>query len=161
MRIRNRLLLGFLIIIAITTPNGIIGFLKVDNTLSQIENDLSNSLEDLKTVSRLNNLVVHIRYLDEVLTQAARNYAFTGDAKWLDIYLESESQLDKAIKDAILIGAQEEKTLFESVDIANRRLVALEHTIIDLVKEGKPEEAIIILEGQEYWENKKTLQVRP
>ncbi|HWP78028.1 MAG TPA: ATP-binding protein [Candidatus Nitrosotenuis sp.] len=155
MRIRNKLLLGFLIIIAITTPNGIIGFLKVNNTLSQIENDLSNSLEDLKTASRLNNLAANIRYLDEVLTQAARNYAFTEDAKWSNIYFESEPQLDKAIKDAILIGAQEEKTLFESVDMANRRLVALEHASINLVKEGKPEEAIMILEGQEYWENKK------
>lgn len=123
MRIRNKLLLGFLIIISITTPNGIIGFLKVNNTLSQFENDLNNSLEDLKTASRLNNLAVNIRYLDEVLTQAARNYAFTGDAKWLDIYFESEPQLDKAIKDAILIGAQEEKTLFESVDMANRDLL--------------------------------------
>lgn len=155
MRIHNKLLFGFLIIIAITIPNSIIGFLMLNNTLSQFENDLSNSLEDLKTASRLNNLAVTIRYLDEVLTQAARNYAFTGDAKWSDIYFESEQQLDKAIKDAILIGAQEEKTLFESVDMANRRLVALEHTSINLVKEGKPEEAIMILEGQEYWENKK------
>jgi signal transduction histidine kinase len=155
MRIRNKLLFGFLIIIAITTPNGIIGFLKVNNTLSQIENDLSANLEDLKTASKLNNLAANIRYLDEVLTQAARNYAFTTDLRWSDIYFESEPQLDKAIKEAISIGAQEEKTFFESVDMANRRLVSLEHQSIDLVREGKADQAIAILESQEYWENKK------
>ncbi|MEW6042648.1 MAG: ATP-binding protein [Thermoproteota archaeon] len=155
MRIRNKLLFGFLIIIAITTPNGIIGFLKVNNTLSQIETDLNVSLVDLKTASKLNNLAANIRYFDEVLTQAARNYAFTTDTKWSDIYFEAEPQLDKAIKEAILTGAQEEKALFESVDMANRRLVELEHQSIDLVKAGKAQEAIAILESQEYWENKK------
>ncbi|MEM3064633.1 MAG: ATP-binding protein [Candidatus Nitrosotenuis sp.] len=155
MKIRNKILIGFLAIMAVTMPNGVIGFLKVNNTLSQIENDLNRSLEDLKTASRLNNLASDMRYLDEVLTQSARNYAFTADPKWSEIYFEAEPQLDKTIRDAILIGAQEEKTFFDSVDVANRKLVALEHAAIDLVREGKSEEAIMILEGQEYWENKK------
>ncbi len=155
MKIRNKLLFGFLIIIAITTPNGIIGFLKVDNTLSQVENDLSSSTEELKTASRLNNLATNMKYLDEVLTQAARNYAFTTDEKWSEIYLESEPELDQTIKEAISAGAQEERAFFESIDAANRRLVELEHKSITLVREGKPQEAILILESQEYWENKQ------
>lgn len=155
MKIRNKLLFGFLIIIAITTPNGIIGFLKVDNTLSQVENDLSSSTEELKTASRLNNLATNMKYLDEVLTQAARNYAFTTNEKWSEIYLESEPELDQTIKEAISAGAQEERAFFESIDAANRRLVDLEHKSITLVREGKSQEAILILESQEYWENKQ------
>jgi signal transduction histidine kinase len=149
------MLFGFLIIIAITTPHGIIGFFKVGNSLFIIENDLAANLEGLKTTSRLNNLAIYVRYYDEVLTQAARNYAFTTDEKWSKIYFESEPKLDSIIKEACDIGTQEEKIFFQNIDEANLRLVELEHRSIELVKEGKITDAISILDGQEYAENKK------
>jgi signal transduction histidine kinase len=155
MKIQNKLLLGFLVIIAITAPNGIIGFLKVENSISQIETNMASSLQELKTASRLNDLAVLTRYYDEVLTQAARNYAFTEGERWRDIYYDSEPKLDNIIKEAIMIGTDEEKSFFQKINLANIRLVELEHRSIDLVDSGKMSEAISILEGQEYWENKR------
>ncbi|MFY9300588.1 MAG: ATP-binding protein [Candidatus Nitrosotenuis sp.] len=154
MKIRNKLFCGFLIILAISTPNGIIGFLKVDNGIKEIETEMTSSLQDLKTASRLNNLASLMRYYDEVLTQSARNYAFTEDKKWSDVYYESEPKLDKIIKEALSIGTQEENKFFQKINLANLRLVELEHESIDLVMAGRTSEAISILEGQEYWESK-------
>ncbi|WP_052755453.1 HAMP domain-containing histidine kinase [Candidatus Nitrosotenuis cloacae] len=154
MKIQKKLLLGFLIIIAITAPNGIIGFLKVDNSLSHLKTDTKSSLDDLKTVSHLNSLTVFMRYYDELLTQAARNYAFTSDEKWAELYFDAEPKLDKTIQEAFTIGSQKEKTLFNTINQANVLLVDFEHRSIDLVREGKQSEAISLLESADYWNAK-------
>jgi signal transduction histidine kinase len=154
MKIQNKLFCGFLIILAITTPNGIVGFLKVDSGIKEIETEITSDLQDLKTASRLNNLASLMKYYDEVLTQSARNYAFTEDEKWSNLYYESEPKLDKIIKEALAIGTQEENTFFQKINLANLRLVELEHEAIDLVEAGRASEAISILEGQEYLECK-------
>lgn len=155
MRIKNKLLLGFLIIIAISAPNGIIGFLKIENSLTFVETDTKSSLDDLKTASHLNNLAVLMRYYDELLTQAARNYAFTSDEKWATLYYDSEPKLDKTIQDAFYIGSENEKQVFTEINQANVILVELEHRAISLVKEGKPSDAVAILESGKYWDAKQ------
>ncbi|MBI5697746.1 MAG: hypothetical protein HZC29_04490, partial [Thaumarchaeota archaeon] len=155
MLIKNKLLLGFLIIIAITAPNGIIGFLKIENSLTFVETDTKSSLDDLKTASHLNNLAVLMRYYDELLTHAARNYAFTSDEKWATIYYDSEPKLDKTIQDAFYIGSKNEKQVFTEINQANVILVELEHQAINLVKEGKPSDAVAILESGKYWDAKQ------
>lgn len=154
MKIQKKLLLGFLIIIAITAPNGIIGFLKVDNGLSHLKTDTKSSLDDLRAASHLNNLAVFMRYYDELLTQAARNYAFTTDEKWSELYFDAEPKLDKTIQEAFTIGSQKEKTLFNAINQANILLVGFEHRAIDLVREGKQSEAISLLESADYWDAK-------
>ncbi len=159
MKIQNKLLLGFLVIIAITAPNGIIGFSKVENSITQIETNMASNLQELKTVSRLSDLAVLTRYYDEVLTQAARNYAFTEDTKWRDLYHDYEPKLDNVIKEALIIGTNEERMFFERINLANLRLVELEYNSINLVESGSVSEAISILEGQEYWENKRIYRV--
>lgn len=155
MRVQKKILLGFMIIIAITVPNGIIGFLKVENSLLSIENDARSSVSDLKTASRLDTLAIYMRYYDEVLTQAARNYAFTSDTKWEKIYYESEPKLDKTIREALDVGTQKEKLLFDKINQANIILVELEHNAISLVQEGKQSEAAQLLESKEYWDAKQ------
>jgi signal transduction histidine kinase len=144
-----------MIIIAITVPNGIIGFLKVENSLLSIENDAKSNINDLKAASRLDTLVIYMRYYDEVLTQAARNYAFTSDARWEQAYYESEPKLDKTIQEALDIGTQKEKLLFDKINQANTILVDLEHKAVVMVKEGKQSEATQLLESKEYWDAKQ------
>jgi signal transduction histidine kinase len=144
-----------MIIIAITVPNGIIGFLKVENSLFSIESDARSGIHDLKITSRLDTLAIYMRYYDEVLTQAARNYAFTSDTKWEQIYYESEPKLDKTIREALTIGAKKEKTFFDKINQANIVLVELEHKAISLVKEGNQSEAAQLLESKKYWDAKQ------
>jgi signal transduction histidine kinase len=48
MRIQRKILLGFLIIIAITASNGVVGFYKIENTLHTIESDTKSSASELE-----------------------------------------------------------------------------------------------------------------
>jgi signal transduction histidine kinase len=154
-RVQRKILLGFLIIIAITVPNGIVGFLKVEQNLLTIESDTKSSINDLKVAAHLDGLAVSMRYYDEVLTQAARNYAFTSDEKWTSAYFEAEPKLDRAIQDALASGTEKEKSIFSKINEANLLLVRLERQAIDLVRDGKAADAIQILDSEEYWNSKQ------
>lgn len=156
MLVRNKLLLGFLVIIAITIPNGIIGYMKMDQSISKIESDLFTNLKDLETAAHLNNLATYIKYYDEVLTQAARNYAFTGDEKWRDSYKVSEPELDRLIMNALESGSDSERIFFQEIQDANVELVELEYESIRLTMNGKRNDAIAILESSDYWDHKNT-----
>lgn len=114
------------------------------------------NIEKLTRVSRLNDLADEIQYYDEALTQSARNYAYTQDDKWLVRYLKIEPKLETSIRQAFKLGDEEDKSLFSAIDAANLDLVDMEYKSIELVKEGRQEEAIEMLESAEYW-NKKTI----
>jgi signal transduction histidine kinase len=154
--VQKKILIGFLIIIAISVPNGIIGFLKVENTLISVENDVKAGVSHLKNTSRLDHLAVDLLYYDEILTNAARNYAFTSEQKWLDVYIQTKPELDMAVSDAIATSPQKEKPIFDKIAQANAILVDLETQAISLVENGKSADAIIILESENYW-NAKSL----
>ncbi|HXG74589.1 MAG TPA: ATP-binding protein [Candidatus Nitrosotenuis sp.] len=98
-----------------------------------------------------------MRYYDEVLTQSARNYAFTADRKWETRYKAIEPLSDKLLKDAILHADDSVKQFFITMDNANAKLVKMEYRAIELVNEGKPDEAVALLESQEYSKEKKIL----
>lgn len=98
-----------------------------------------------------------MRYYDEVLTQSARNCAFTGDEKWVLRHKSIEPLSDKLLKDAIIHADIDIRPFFVTMDEANTKLVKIEHNVIELVNEGKKEEAVKILESDEYAKEKKTL----
>ena len=65
MRLQKKILLGFLIIIAISVPNGVIGFLKVENTLTGIEShtkteQMTESLSEIKTLLAEIHLLLYV-----------------------------------------------------------------------------------------------------
>ncbi|MEM2785182.1 MAG: ATP-binding protein [Candidatus Nitrosotenuis sp.] len=98
-----------------------------------------------------------MRYYDEVLTQSARNYAFTADKKWETRYKAIEPLSDKLLKEAILHADDNVRPFFISMNNANSKLVQMEYRAIKLVNEGKSDEAVALLESQEYAEEKKIL----
>ena len=65
MQVQKKILIGFLIIIAITVPNGVIGFLKVENTLTGIEShtkteQMGQSLSEIKTLLAEIQLLLYV-----------------------------------------------------------------------------------------------------
>lgn len=154
MLIRYKLLLGFLVIVAITLPNGVIGYLKVEQSLSQIENDLALKLQDLKAASRFNDLASNTKYYDEVLTNAARNYALTWDERWLNSYYDAEHALDMMISEALNLGDDTEMSLSKNIHSVHQSRIAMEHMSLEHKKSGNHSEAIAILESPEYWQYK-------
>ena len=123
--------------------------------INYLETDFTELVNDLNETSYLDGIAELIRYDDEVLTQSARNYAFTGDKKWKTRYEEFVPKLELRINQAIEKGDDEDKQAFSNVDEANLALVAMEEEAIKLVDEGNKDEAQKILESSEYWKQKE------
>ena len=121
----------------------------------ELREELPESIEELSLNSRLDNLAKLIKYYDEVLTQSARNYAFTGDVWWKQRYHSVEPELDKAIKEAITNGDEIDVNIFNTIDRANLALVEMEIDSIKHVDVGNYEEAKSILEDNFYWQQKR------
>ena len=158
MKIRTKILLSFLILL---TPIAIIGttsFWSLNRIRQDVNQRLTQNIQTLENATKLNSLAQFIRYYDEVLTQSARNYAFTADRKWHDRYEQNAVLLDSDIKKAIQMGDEEDNQLFKSVDTSNIALVKMEENSMNLVSQGNQPEAIGILGGGEYTRQKAIYQ---
>lgn len=142
----------FIAAIVIANLTSIYQLQKMDEPLKE---KLTKDIQNIKESERLDHLAQLIRYYDEVLTQSARNYAFTGNLKWKERYQDIEPKLDKAIKEAVSGGSKEDKQFFKAVNQANEVLVSLEHQALDLVDQGNQDKAVLILESEKYQTNKK------
>ena len=155
MRIGQKLILSFLVFTLLVGIIGYVSLLQLRIIEKPFNKDIPNSIEKLSETSHLDGLAQFIRYYDEVLTQSARNYAFTQSKKWEQRYRNIEPKLDKIIKEAIRKGEPKDKEFFLSVDVANLSLVEMEYKSIEYVNNGQKEKAIEILESKEYWKTKK------
>jgi len=136
MRISQKLLLGFLVIVSLVGAVGFICLHQLHAIAEPLNKDIPETVSAIHESSHLDNLAQFIRYYDEVLTQSARNYAFTQDQKWERRYKDAEPRLDIIIKEAIDKGSEHDKEYFLSVDKANLILVELEYKSIELVNES-------------------------
>ncbi len=119
-----------------------------------INSELPLAINEVKKASELDNVAQLIRYDDEVLTQSARNYAFTGEKKWSDRYNEFVPKLDLRIKQAIEDGDQEDKMIFESINDANLALVDFEVKSMAYVDADILSSAQEVLNSDEYGRQK-------
>lgn len=153
-KIRLLLVLSFFLILL---PMVVIGYFlvsRINLAIVPLGEETTNRINNLAESSRLDSVAQFIRYYDEVLTQSARNYAFTGNKEWKIRYEETEPKLDKFIKEAIEKGDERDRVFFSNIDEANLKLVEMEYASIALVDDGKSNEAINILESEEYWQQK-------
>jgi nitrogen fixation/metabolism regulation signal transduction histidine kinase len=157
-KIRRKIILAFFFLLIPIITIGVTSFWGLNQIQQNISQKMTQNIKILKTSSELNSLTQFIRYYDEVLTQSARNYAFTSDKKWKDRYEQNAVLLDNNIKEAIRSGDEEDKQLFHSVDDSNVALVKMEEASIGLVVKGQPQEAVKILNGAEYAKQKKIYQ---
>jgi CHASE3 domain sensor protein len=105
---------------------------------------------------RLLELSGQIIYIDEVLTMSAEMAAHSGELWWEDRYRIYEPQLDKAIKEVIELSP--EKFMSEAIsrtDAANIKLVAIENSAFDLVRQKKLQAAAKLLHSPEYKKQKQ------
>lgn len=155
MKIRNKLTLGALVTVSLVGAVGFACLYQLHRIAGPLRKDIPEAVRAMSESSHLDGLAQFIRYYDEVLTQSARNYAFTQDKKWQRRYRDVEPELDSTIKEAIEKGSEHDKEYFSSVDQANLALVELEYQALELVDNGQAEKAIALLEGREYWRQKQ------
>lgn len=158
MKIGLKLTLAFLVF---TFSILIVGYLSINylyKIAQPLTNDIPKRIDEIAKASELDGYAQFIRYYDEVLTQSARNYAFTHDKKWEDRYKSVEPELDRIIKSAIEKGSEKDKEIFSQVDRANLALVEMEYKTLELVDNGHADEAIQIMESKEYWDQKRVYE---
>jgi signal transduction histidine kinase/DNA-binding NarL/FixJ family response regulator/HPt (histidine-containing phosphotransfer) domain-containing protein/HAMP domain-containing protein len=158
MRIRRRLSLGFAGIALLTVVVGCVSVMRLCKIAEPLNEEIPVILRNLGRTSHTDGLAQLIRHYDEVLTQSARNYAFTRDKKWEHRYKLFEPKLDEAIKDAIEHGDNKDREFFKSVDASNVALVEMESRAISLANDGQVGRAVEILESTEYWDQKKVYE---
>ena len=155
MKIGLKLILAFLVVIFSILVVGYISINYLQKIAQPLTNDIPKRIDEIAKTSELDRYAQFIRYYDEVLTQSARNYAFTQDRKWEERYKTVEPELDRIIKSAIEKGNEKDKEIFARIDKANLALVELEYKTLELVDNGHVDEAIEMMESKEYWNQKR------
>jgi len=150
MKIGWKLISGYLAIAVFVAAVGIVSIVQLRKIARPLNEEIPKAITGVNEAARLDDLASQIRYYDEVLTQSARNYAFTQNQIWKQRYKDIEPKLEIVIAEAIEKGDEKDKQFFRSVDNANIALVKLEYASMKMVDSGRPEPAIEILEGDEY-----------
>lgn len=158
MKAGRKLIFGFSIVAALVAAVGGFSLLQMHKIAEPLTDEIPAIVNQMAETSHQDSTAQFIRYYDEVLTQSARNYAFTQDKKWELRYRQVEPKLDRMIKRAIEEGGQTDKEFFSGVDKANLALVQMEYKAIELVNSNRPWEAVEILESSEYWEHKDSYE---
>jgi PAS domain S-box-containing protein len=152
--IKTKIFLGFFLISLLIPLSGFFYWFFLQQLISPIQKDIPSSINNLGLQTKLDSLAQLIMYYDETLTQSARNYAFTGDKKWKDRYYQDAPALDDIIKEAILLGDDQDRQYFSSVDESNIALIKMEEDSMQLVEAGDKAGAVKILESKNYWDQK-------
>ena len=155
MIIRHKLILASCSSVVMVAFVGAVSLFQLCRIARPLNEDLPQGIGQISRTSHLDGLAQFIRYYDEVLTQSARNYAFTKEKKWEQRYRDVEPKLDQMIRQAIVKGDNEDVLFFSTVDKANLVLVEMECRSIELVDNGQAQEAVKILESDEYWRQKE------
>jgi len=158
MRLSQRLILGFLSIAMWVAVVGHISLYQLNRIADPLNTKIPESVESIGKTAYLDGLAQLIRYYNEVLTQSARNYAFTQDMKWQQRYEDFRPKLAKVIKNAIDNGEEKDREIFLNIEQIILAHVEMESKSIELVNNGQPEQAIKILESSKYWDQKETFE---
>ncbi|MBC8471564.1 MAG: HAMP domain-containing protein [Planctomycetes bacterium] len=158
MRISQRLILGFLAIAMWVAVVGHISLYQLNQISDPLNSKIPESVESIGKTAYLDGLAQVMRYYNEVLTQSARNYAFTQDKKWEQRYKDFRSKLSQVIKNAIDNGEEKDREFFLNIGQINLAHVEMESKSIELVNNGQPKEAINILESSIYWDQKRSVE---
>ena len=159
-RIRTKTIIGLALMALFLAAIGVFTLYELNVIARPLDVSIPESVQTLANNARLDNTAQLIRYYDEVLTQSARNYAFTGDSKWKRRYEEEVPKLEAAIQSAIALGDENDKKLFVEIESANITLVAMEQRSIKLVDMGRIDTAVAMLEGNRYWDEKRIYNER-
>ena len=158
--IMRKLIQELTAVILIVLASGYVPLSQTAKAAESIHESDAESIRGLEKASRLRELALLIYYYDEVLTQSARNYAFTQDKKWEKRYRESEPKLIATLEEALADGDHTDKKFLESINKANLKLVEMEYRSIEHVNSGQTQQAVDILEGSQYWQQKKIYNQR-
>lgn len=139
-----RLLIAFVIAIVVSLSS--FSSLAKESEFDAVPSSLRGEL----TQEQLQNIVVELKYLDEVLTSSILSYAFSGHEKWLDRYLDTEPRLTELINALLASQTSSDHELVKQLEAAHFELVALEMRAIDQVKADRLDAAMAQINDADY-----------
>lgn len=158
--VRTKIILIFILItIPAIITNGL-AFYSLRQVSKTITSDFPENLKIISEKAYLNNLAHLALYYDEILTQSARNFAFTKDQKWEQRYNIEGPNLNKTIKEALILSDSVDQVVFAGLEQTNLKLTEMEEEAITLVNNNETTEAIKILESVEYQQLKEQYKNR-
>ncbi|GGA89572.1 hypothetical protein GCM10011369_34700 [Neiella marina] len=120
-----------------------------DNVIAAPETVMD--LEDVELdVQQIDKMSIELKYLDEVLTSSVLSYTFSGEDKWLARYQQYEPALEALLNKLLANPLDEHAQLIQSIETANRQLVAMENDTIEKVQRGQRQQAMGVLNSDEY-----------
>ena len=148
--IKSKIIISISIILAINLLFGVFAMFNISNSSDELSLKSSAEMDLILNASTIHRLSETIRYEDEVLTQSARNYAYTGNIIWKERYNQNSPLLDSAINEALVKSNDEEKILMNNINNANQNLVIMENQSMIFVDSGNRLQAQSILESSDY-----------
>ena len=145
----------FLLISALAVTIGIVFLIQLRNISAPLNDEIPLSIERLNHTSEIDGLVQLMRYYDEVLTQSARNYTFTGDKQWERRYHAFKPDLDDVIDQVIEKSDETNREIFKGIHEANLALIEMHRSALEHANEGDFSAAGQILQSDEYWAQKR------
>lgn len=120
--------------------------------------DQANQADDNNhfTLQKLQTLTTNMALYDEILTASVLSYAVSGEQKWLARYQQYKPQLEKVIEQLLdqNQSADPDLSQISYLHRVNDALFALEEQAIELTNRNKTQQALLILTGREYSQNK-------
>jgi len=149
-QISQRLNLGFLAIAMWAAVLGHISLLKLKEISDPLKSENTKSPESTNGTEDLAYLAQIMLYYDEVSMQSVRNYAFTKDAEWKERYRDVRPKTAGIMRAMIDKATGRDIDTLRNTDKERLSLAELEDASIELVKNGRAEEAIELLESNRY-----------
>jgi len=97
-------------------------------------------------------------YYDEVLTQSARNFAYSQDIKWKKRYDATLVDLYRLISLILRKSKNQDLILFKQFDQVNTNLAVIEEKSFKAIEQKEPQNAIKLLDSKEYQQYKLQYQ---
>ncbi|WP_394130963.1 response regulator [Shewanella maritima] len=110
--------------------------------------------EALLTEVELLNIILDLKYLDEVLTASVLSYTFSGDERWLTRYYEFEPKLTAQANRLLENQYRDEQRYILEFQKVSDELFQLEDTAISMVKQGERQRGMSVLNSDEYHDAK-------
>jgi PAS domain S-box-containing protein len=158
MKIRTKLLVGFLSISLLTASAGFWGMYQLRKITVPLEKNVPLSIKQLYSNQEIERTMARIRYLDEALTQSIRNYILTGNVQWKQRYNVFKPEMDNALRQVTGISGDDLKPLFKRIEAVENSRAKVERRAMALVDNNRQRKAMTLLESTEYWEKQSSVE---
>ncbi len=158
MSLRKKIIILFILTLIIEIGLGSYILIEKNEAIALLQTKPEQIIATVENDVYFSSLSQQLRYYDEILTQSARNYAFTGDIDWKNRYYEAASKMNLALSEASGKSDKETNELFDNINQVNDELVEIETQAIENTDQGKGVEGLAELNSNNYLEQKRVLK---